>query len=90
MKPKHYVTSSNSNKFNLYFPGDTQGEQLYKQFEEDEMNLYFKYYHLLRKEYGIYATNQGQFVKSIKELNYIDSKNGEELYQRIIKINDLG
>jgi hypothetical protein len=54
------------------------------------MNLKFKYYHLLREKYGIFATNQNQYVKSIKELNNIDNRNGEELYQKIMKINDLG
>lgn len=90
MEPKYYITSSDKNEFDLYFPGDEYGEKLYRDYEEDVVNLKFKYYHLLREKYGIYATNQGQYVQSIEDLNDIDSKNGEELYQRLMRINDLG
>jgi hypothetical protein len=86
MKPKYYITTSSKDEFNLYFPSDEDGEKLHRDYLEDEMNLKFKYYHLLRERYGIYATNQGQYVKSIKDLNDIDSRNGEELYQRIMNL----
>ncbi len=44
MRPKYYITSSDKNTFDLLFPGDEKGEKLHQQFQEDEMNLYLKYY----------------------------------------------
>jgi len=51
-------------------------------FGAERKELFKKYYLLERKACGIWASNQGRYVKSFKELNDWDDKQMERDYAR--------
>ena len=64
---KHLVSSSDNG--GLYFVDSDE----YEKFCEEIRAVYVKYHNLEVEKYGIYASNQDRFVKSVDELNQLDN-----------------
>ncbi len=67
----------------LVFPA--KDKDLHDAFIKESKKLENKYYRLLRKRNGIYATNQGKYVSDVSKLNDWDSRIMEERVSRINK-----
>jgi len=73
MKPRHTIISSSLGVLKL----DTEDKKLY---EAEAKELFKKFYRRTRAKYGIWAGNQGKFVKSRTELNDWDGDFEEREY----------
>ncbi len=62
-----------SSGISLNFPD----EELYIEHQRKEEELYLQTYIKIRNKYGIWASNQGKFVKTPEELNEWDNKTAE-------------
>lgn len=71
---RHSISSTNNISLHL-------DDELYDQFKEEQFLLHLRFYALTRKKYGIWASNQGKFVKSVSQFNSMDSWLAEHEYE---------
>ena len=57
-------------------------EDLFREYEEALERLHVMTYGKIRDKYGIWAGNQGKFVRSRHQMNEWDSKHMEKLYDK--------
>ena len=62
----------------LHFPDD----ELHQEYKNREELLNIETYAKIRKKYGIWAGNQNKFVKSREDLNNLDGRYMEDLYDQ--------
>lgn len=74
MSKTHSLTCSNG----MFLRFETDEE--FAEFEREETELRLKHYSALRAKYGIFASNQNRYVASEQELNGIDSRVMEDLF----------
>ena len=71
-------TISNSDGSSLHFTDND--EDLYYLYKYESKKLDDLFYALLRQRNGVYADNQGRYLKPPETLNSIDSKEMEERF----------
>ena len=69
----------------LEFPNCPKAEKIYSQYIKQERDIFYKTYGRIRSAFGIYASNQDKFVRSIKNFNEMDCTKTEEAYLNYIK-----
>ncbi len=69
------VTCASSNGVVLVFTKDE-----YDDYSKDLLELQMKHYGRVRYKHGIWASNQNKFVRSVDDLNSLDSQYMEKQY----------
>ena len=75
---EHTVYSGGKEGVLLKFPDN----ETYRRYERDILRVNLAYYREVRAKWGVWASNQNKFVRSVEDFNDLDSRHMEQLSQR--------
>lgn len=78
------ILCGSSNGVDLVFPisNGYNDSVLHANYQRDLHKLNMKYYGLIRKQHGIFASNQDKFVDSVDKFNSFDCTFMEDEYKK--------